>query len=134
MALTPAWKNLEGMWLVQREENMDAYLKELGINWLFRKMAKAASIYVNVVVKEGGLIQMQAVTKPTIIEQPVNDFRVDGPETVVIVNGLKHRAVTKWHDGKLITSYSQSEDGSVPASKITRQIVNGELDQVSSFF
>uniref|UniRef100_A0A8W8KP65 Lipocalin/cytosolic fatty-acid binding domain-containing protein n=1 Tax=Magallana gigas TaxID=29159 RepID=A0A8W8KP65_MAGGI len=149
MALAEIENSVAGVWVLQKNENLDEYLKEIGVNFVLRKLAAAASSTMTISVEDG---QVRINTKgpkdsdhkfhlDTEVES--NDPQ-DNPMKAVVkwtdgklvthskpTEGSKAKetkvALVTWKDGKLITEAKPVEGSNGKATRVEREVVDGEL-------
>lgn len=123
MALEEIKEQLGGKWKLDRSENFDEFLKELGLNVVFRKMAETAKPVVEFTV-EDDVVKM--ISKVSFFNQVIT-IKLDG-EYQQSFEGLEMNCKSKWEDNKLITEASPI-DGKGKPQKFQRERINDELVQ-----
>ncbi|XP_052072546.1 sodium/calcium exchanger regulatory protein 1-like [Mytilus californianus] len=123
MALEEIKSELGGKWKLDRSENFDEFLKELGLNIVFRKLAGAATPTVEFTV-EDGIIKM--ISKVSFFNQ-VLTFDLD-KEHVQSFEGSEMNCKTRWEESKLITEATPMNEKQKPQT-FQRQKLNDELVQ-----
>lgn len=123
MALEEIKSQLGGKWKLDRSENFDEFLKELGLNIVFRKLAGAATPTIEFTVEDETI---KMTSKVSFFNQ-VLTFRLD-KEHVQSFEGSEMNCKSKWEDGKLITEATPINDKQKPQI-FQRQKLNDELVQ-----
>ncbi|KAL5017435.1 hypothetical protein ScPMuIL_007024 [Solemya velum] len=111
-------------WKLDRSENFDEFLKELGLNVVFRKMASAATPTIQLNM-EGDMVNI--VSKVAFFNHVIK-IKVGG-EVEQTFEGLKMKCTSRWEDGTLITEAIPCDDGRGKPQTFHRQLVDGELVQ-----
>lgn len=123
MALEEIKSQLCGKWKLDRSENFDEFLKELGLNVVFRKMAESAKPVVEFTIEEEAV---KMISKVSFFNQVIT-IKLDG-EYQQSFEGTEMKCNSKWEDNKLITEASPI-DGKGKKQKFQRERVNDELVQ-----
>ncbi|KAL5017368.1 hypothetical protein ScPMuIL_006957 [Solemya velum] len=123
MALQEIEGKFCGVWKLDRSENFDGYLKEVGVNFMLRKMAGVAGETVTITVEGDQVRILTKGPRETDIKfRPGQAFESrdthDNPLEVT----------TTLEDGVLYTD-AKAMNSKGKDHRITRDIVNGELVQ-----
>ncbi|XP_062579499.1 fatty acid-binding protein, heart-like isoform X1 [Saccostrea cucullata] len=122
MALAEIEKTIAGVWVLERNENLDEYLKEIGVNFVLRKLAAAASSTMTISVEDG---QVRIHTKGP--KDSDHKFHLDTEVESSDPQDNPMKATVTWKDGKLITEAKPTEGSKGKATRVERELVNGEL-------
>ncbi|XP_052073931.1 cellular retinoic acid-binding protein 2-like [Mytilus californianus] len=123
MALDEIKAQICGKWKLDRSENFDEFLKELGLNVVFRKMAESAKPVVEFTVEDNTI---KMISKVSFFNQVIN-IKLDG-EYQQSFEGTEMNCNSKWENNKLITE-ANPIDGKGKTQKFQRERVNDELVQ-----
>ncbi|KAK3084086.1 hypothetical protein FSP39_007900 [Pinctada imbricata] len=124
MALDSIVDLLGGKWKLDRSENFDNFLKEMGLNVVFRKMAGAAKPCIEVKVEDG---VVKIISKVSFFNK-VMTIRLD-EEYKETFDGLEMNCHSRWENGKLITEAIPAGEGKGKPQTFIRERVNDELVQ-----
>ncbi|XP_069135370.1 fatty acid-binding protein, adipocyte-like [Argopecten irradians] len=115
-------KTIGGVWVLVKNENLDEYLKEIGVNFVLRKLAAAASSTMTI-TREGNEIRI--VTKGP----KDTDVKFElGKELVSHdPNDNEMKATVTWSEGILTTDSSPTEGSKGKATMVKRWIENDQL-------
>ncbi|OWF48078.1 fatty acid-binding protein, heart-like [Mizuhopecten yessoensis] len=109
-----------GEWKLMNSEGLDEYLKFIGLNFLFRKVAGNASCTVIISVEEN---KVRLITKgPKTQDHAFNlNTEVDDSDPV----GNEMTAVVTFEDGKLVTNSKPRNKSNAKVTKVTREVIAG---------
>ncbi|KAJ8312421.1 hypothetical protein KUTeg_009794, partial [Tegillarca granosa] len=124
MALDEIKSLVGGKWKLDRSENFDDFLKALGLNVVFRKMASAAKPVIEIKV-DGDTVKI--ISKVSFFNQ-VMSFKLD-EDYKQSFEGLEMNCRSRWEDGKLITDAKPVNEGKGKPQKFIRERKNDELVQ-----
>lgn len=124
MALEEIQTQLGGKWKLDRSENFDEFLKELGLNVVFRKMAGAAKPVIEIKIENE---TVNIVSKVSFFNQVIS-FKLDEPYQQNY-EGLEMNCMSRWENGKIITEANPVAEGKGKPQKFVREITNEELVQ-----
>ncbi|XP_052219407.1 cellular retinoic acid-binding protein 1-like isoform X2 [Dreissena polymorpha] len=117
-------KQLCGCWVLDRSENFDEALGEMGLNVVFRKLASHAKPSMEISLEDGKVkINAKAAFFTQTMILPINEPYEQEFE------GIKMKCLTRWEDNKLITEANPVEPDKHKAQKFHRERVNDELVQ-----
>lgn len=122
MALAEIENSIAGVWVLQKNENLDEYLKEIGVNFVLRKLAAAASSTMTISVEDG---QVRINTKGP--KDSDHKFHLDTEVESNDPQDNPMKAVVKWTDGKLVTHSKPTEGSKAKETKVVREVVDGQL-------
>ncbi|XP_062579500.1 fatty acid-binding protein, adipocyte-like isoform X2 [Saccostrea cucullata] len=122
MALAEIEKTIAGVWVLERNENLDEYLKEIGVNFVLRKLAAAASSTMTISVEDG---QVRIHTKGP--KDSDHKFHLDTEVESSDPQDNPMKAVVKWTEGKLVTHSMPTAGSKAKETKVTRELVDGQL-------
>ncbi|XP_061183537.1 fatty acid-binding protein, heart-like [Saccostrea echinata] len=122
MALAEIEKTIAGVWILDRNENLDEYLKEIGVNFVLRKLAAAANSTMTITVEDE---QVRIHTKGP--KDSDHNFSLDTEVESSDPQDNPMKATVTWEDGKLITEAKPTEGSKGKATRVERELVNGEL-------
>ncbi|KAK3083623.1 hypothetical protein FSP39_000421 [Pinctada imbricata] len=123
-ALEEIEKSIVGTWVLTKNENLDGYLKEIGVNFVLRKLANAASSTMTISVDQTTQ-KVRIVTKGP--KDSDHEFSLD---TEVESNDPQDnlmRATVTWEEGKLVTDSKPAPGSKAKATKVIRSIEDGNL-------
>ncbi|KAK3596538.1 hypothetical protein CHS0354_013222 [Potamilus streckersoni] len=123
MALAEIQQQLAGVWVLQTNENLDEYLKEIGVGFVLRKLAAAASSTMTITI-EGEKIRI--VTKGAKDTEAFFALGEEFDNTDPQDNPVK--AIATWNDGCLFTDARPVDPNKGKAQQVERRIVNGNLE------
>ncbi|KAL3856648.1 hypothetical protein ACJMK2_011376 [Sinanodonta woodiana] len=124
-ALEEIKEKLVGTWKVDRGENVEDFFRELGLNFITRKLA-ARGKPVSTISIEGDEITLAIQTPFWTMK---DTFKLD-EEFEKVTEGVKLKAVATYKDGKLIIKQTPIEEGSsVKPQEVHRERVGEELLQ-----
>ncbi|XP_052801536.1 sodium/calcium exchanger regulatory protein 1-like isoform X2 [Mya arenaria] len=113
-----------GCWILERSENFDDALKEMGLNVVFRKLASHAKPSMEIELEDGKVkINAKAAFFTQTMVFPINEPYEQEFE------GIKMKCMTKWENNKLVTEAIPEEPDKHKAQKFHRERVNDELVQ-----
>ncbi|KAL3858256.1 hypothetical protein ACJMK2_012853 [Sinanodonta woodiana] len=124
MALAEIKAQLGGNWKLDRSENFEEALKEMGMNLLIRKLAGAVSSSLEIDVVDN---LVRIVAKASLFSRTIT-FKLN-EEYEEEFEGINMKCVSTWEDGKLKTTSEPKEAGKVKPQKFVRERVNDELVQ-----
>ncbi|XP_041349584.1 sodium/calcium exchanger regulatory protein 1-like [Gigantopelta aegis] len=124
MALEEIKKKFGGKWKLDRSENFEDFLKEVGANVVMRKLAATSSPEMTISV-EGDVIKI--VIKSLVMTREEN-IKL-GEEYESEMRGVKLSNVMVYEDGKLKIKSDPITSG-YKAQQLDRDVVDGELVQV----
>ncbi|XP_069136346.1 cellular retinoic acid-binding protein 2-like isoform X2 [Argopecten irradians] len=124
MALDEIRAELGGKWKLDRSENFDEVLKELGLNIVFRKMAAVAKPVIEFTIEEN---VVNLISKVSFFNQ-VMKIKLD-EEYTQSFEGIDMKCNSRWEGKKLITEATPAVEGKGKPQKFTRERVNDELVQ-----
>ncbi|XP_048743547.1 fatty acid-binding protein, heart-like isoform X1 [Ostrea edulis] len=122
MALAEIENTIAGIWVLQKNENLDEYLKEIGVNFVLRKLAAAASSTMTISVEDD---QVRIHTKGP--KDSDHKFHLDTEVESNDPQDNPMKALVTWKDGKLITEAKPTEGSNGKATRVEREVVDGEL-------
>uniref|UniRef100_K1QS53 Fatty acid-binding protein, heart n=1 Tax=Magallana gigas TaxID=29159 RepID=K1QS53_MAGGI len=122
MALAEIENSVAGVWVLQKNENLDEYLKEIGVNFVLRKLAAAASSTMTISVEDG---QVRINTKGP--KDSDHKFHLDTEVESNDPQDNPMKAVVKWTDGKLVTHSKPTEGSKAKETKVVREVLDGQL-------
>uniref|UniRef100_A0A0K0DXV4 Lipocalin/cytosolic fatty-acid binding domain-containing protein n=1 Tax=Strongyloides stercoralis TaxID=6248 RepID=A0A0K0DXV4_STRER len=111
-----------GEWINPISENMDEYLKECGIGFALRQLAKTIKDK-NIIVIEGD--KCSFISKSTFKNHTISII-LNEKTLITTIDGRKHYSIFIYDDGKLIEQQFPYNEGD-KISTITRYIENGKL-------
>ncbi|XP_060074484.1 cellular retinoic acid-binding protein 2-like [Ylistrum balloti] len=124
MALEEIRAELGGKWKLDRSENFDEVLKELGLNIVFRKMAAVAKPVIEFTVEDN---VVNLISKVSFFNQ-VMTFKLN-EEYTQSFEGLDMNCYSRWEDKKLITDAKPVVEGKGKPQRFQRERINDELVQ-----
>ncbi|CEF69472.1 Cytosolic fatty-acid binding domain and Calycin-like domain and Calycin domain-containing protein [Strongyloides ratti] len=111
-----------GEWIDSVFENMDEYLKEVGIGFLIRKLAKT--------IKDKCIMKIEGDKVTLITESTFKNHTISwvmNEKTLInTIDGRKHYSIFTYENGKMIENQFPYNKGD-KISTITRHIENGKL-------
>ncbi|XP_078337579.1 fatty acid-binding protein, heart-like [Crassostrea virginica] len=117
-------ETIAGVWALYRNENLDGYLKECGVNFIIRKVAQAACMYVTMVISvEDGQLRIQNKGPKT------TDHKAH-LGTEILITDLMHnpmKEVHTWSDNQLITVSEPTEGSRALPTRVIRELVGETL-------
>ncbi|XP_048753174.1 fatty acid-binding protein, heart-like [Ostrea edulis] len=124
MDVTGIENTIAGVWALHRNENLDGYLKECGVNFILRKLAQAACLCITMVitVEDGQLRIQNKGPKHTDHKAPLG--------TEIHITDLMHnpmKEVHTWSDNQLITISVPTQGSKALPTKVVRELVDGHL-------
>ncbi|XP_052718087.1 fatty acid-binding protein, heart-like [Crassostrea angulata] len=115
---------IAGVWALYRNENLDGYLKECGVNFILRKLAQAASLYVTMVISmEDGQLRIQN-------KGPKNTDHKAPLGTEIFITDLMHnpmKEVHTWDKNQLVTVSEPTPGSKALPTRVIRELVEGQL-------
>ncbi|XP_021374330.1 cellular retinoic acid-binding protein 2-like isoform X2 [Mizuhopecten yessoensis] len=124
MAMDEIHAELGGKWKLDRSENFDEVLKELGLNILFRKMASVAKPVIEFTVEEN---IVNLISKVSFFNQ-VMEFKLN-EEYTQSFEGIDMICFSRWEDKKLITEAKPAVEGKGKPQRFQRERINDEIIQ-----
>ncbi|XP_033747826.1 cellular retinoic acid-binding protein 2-like isoform X2 [Pecten maximus] len=124
MALDEIRAELGGKWKLDRSENFDEVLKELGLNIVFRKMAAVAKPVIEFTIEDN---VVNLISKVSFFNQ-VMTFKLN-EEYTQSFEGIDMKCYSRWEDKKLITEATPMVEGKGKPQRFQRERVNDELVQ-----
>ncbi|XP_060074609.1 fatty acid-binding protein 9-like [Ylistrum balloti] len=121
-ALDEVVQTIGGVWVLVRNENLDEYLKEIGVNFVLRKLAAAASSTMTI-TREGN--QIRIVTKGPKDTDVI--FELNKEVLSHDPNDNEMKATVTWSGGKLTTDSEPTEGSKGKATLVERWIEGEEL-------
>ncbi|XP_069135368.1 fatty acid-binding protein homolog 5-like [Argopecten irradians] len=113
-------KKFSGKWKLTKNENLDDYLKLIGLNFIMRKAAGAAGCTVEISI-EGDKVRL--ITKGPRTSD--DSFRLhetlDDKDPV----GNELTATVTFEDGKLVTKSEPRNNSKAKKTTVTREIIPG---------
>ncbi|KAK3084849.1 hypothetical protein FSP39_020134 [Pinctada imbricata] len=125
MALAEIESTLCGTWMLQRSENLDEYLKAVGINFVMRKMANSASSTMTISVDKNTEKVRIIIKGPK--KETNNEFSLNTEVEIMDPQDNPVKATLTWEDGKLVTNSEPATGSKAKVTKVTREIKDGEL-------
>ncbi|VDI46749.1 Hypothetical predicted protein [Mytilus galloprovincialis] len=122
MALAEIGSSIAGTWILVKNENLDDYLKEIGVNFVLRKIAAAASSTMIISV-EGD--QVRIITKGP--KDSDHSFKLGEEVESNDPQDNPMKATVNWEDGKLITTAKPTEGSKAKATRVERRIEGDQL-------
>ncbi|XP_066268984.1 sodium/calcium exchanger regulatory protein 1-like [Branchiostoma lanceolatum] len=110
--------SISGKWKLDRSENFEEFLEEMGAPWIARKAA-AKSSPTQEIVLNGDEIEVKI---SSMMSNNVMKFTV-GTEFETEWSKQKSKAIANWEDGKLVVK----ENGANGEVVTTRHVEGGEL-------
>lgn len=111
-----------GAWKLDRSENFDDYLKELGVNAIVRLLAVKSSPVVRISM-DGDVMD---VTTDAGFFTKTTKILFDGKEFIDDNNGVKYKCTAVKDGDKVVVQAHPLEDKYRP-QVVTREVVNQEL-------
>ncbi|XP_067671066.1 cellular retinoic acid-binding protein 2-like [Haliotis asinina] len=121
MALEEIQQKFSGKWKLCRSEKFEDLMKEMGVNIVARKLAAAGKPEQEVEVKDG---KIRILYKTGFWDREDN-FTLD-EEFENERNGVKHKVIASYSDGKLET-IATPIDSELPSQRTVRDVVDGEM-------
>uniref|UniRef100_A0A0K0D979 FABP domain-containing protein n=1 Tax=Angiostrongylus cantonensis TaxID=6313 RepID=A0A0K0D979_ANGCA len=114
--------SFEGKWILDKSDNFDEYMKEIGVSLLVRKAAAYLKVHLEI-KKEGDkwICQQTSTFKNSTLE-----FKLDEEFEENTPDGRTVKSLIKFVDGKLIHTQTPIKTDDKP-SLITRWIENDHL-------
>ncbi|XP_019632864.1 PREDICTED: fatty acid-binding protein homolog 9-like [Branchiostoma belcheri] len=110
--------SIAGKWKLDRSENFEEFLEEMGAPWIARKAAAKSSPTQEVIINGDNLeIKLSSIMSTNIMKFTI------GTEFESEWGGKKNKAVASWEDGKLV----MKETGENGETVTTRHVEGGEL-------
>ncbi|KAJ8312412.1 hypothetical protein KUTeg_009785 [Tegillarca granosa] len=127
MAMEEIKAKFVGKWKVDRSENFDDFLKEVGVNFALRKIASLAKPVMDITIEEGDKVK---IAMHIGIKDQIDMFKF-GEEYEKEMDGNKLKATATFEDGKIkITIYC----GDVVCKQIKNKFVGKwKLDRSENF-
>ncbi|XP_046325711.2 fatty acid-binding protein, adipocyte-like isoform X2 [Haliotis rufescens] len=125
MALEEIKTMFAGKWKLDRSENFDEFLKEMGVNVLLRKMAESSRPEQVIEVKDG---QIRISTKTGLSNQ--DDVFDLGKECEIETNTVKHKVKVVYSDGRMVVT-SRPVGSDLKPQRICRELIQDEMVMVS---
>ncbi|XP_033748126.1 fatty acid-binding protein, adipocyte-like [Pecten maximus] len=121
-ALEEVVNTIGGVWVLDKNENLDDYLKEIGVNFMLRKLATVASSTMTI-TREGNEIRI--VTKGP----KDTDVKFELGKEVVShdPNDNELKAIVTWSGGKLTTDSTPTDGSKAKATLVERWIEDDQL-------
>ncbi|XP_062612370.1 fatty acid-binding protein, heart-like [Saccostrea cucullata] len=117
-------ETIAGVWSFHRDENLDGYLKECGVNFILRKLARAACLCITMVISiEEGQLRIQN-------KGPKNTDHKAHLGTEIHITDLNHNPMMEvhtWANNQLITMSRPTEGSKALPTKVIRELVDGHL-------
>ncbi|WKX92151.1 hypothetical protein Q1695_010294 [Nippostrongylus brasiliensis] len=114
--------SFEGVWVSDKSENFDEYMKEVGVGLIARKAA--AHIKVQLEIKKEG--DMWVCLQTSTFKNTKLEFKLGEEFEETTPDGRKFKSLIKLLDGKLVHTQTPINAEDKP-STITRWIENGRL-------
>ncbi|OWF48080.1 Fatty acid-binding protein, adipocyte [Mizuhopecten yessoensis] len=121
-ALEDVVKTIGGVWVLVRNENLDEYLKEIGVNFVLRKLAAAASSTMTITREDNKIRIVTKGPKDTDVSFELNKEVVSHDP-----NDNEMKATVTWDAGKLTTDSSPTEGSKGKATLVERMMVDDQL-------
>ncbi|XP_067671080.1 sodium/calcium exchanger regulatory protein 1-like [Haliotis asinina] len=121
MALQEIKTMFAGKWKLDRSENFDVFLKEMGVNVLLRKMAESSRPEQVIEVKDG---QIRISTKTGLSTQ--DDVFELGKECEIETNKVKHKVKVTYIDGRVVVN-SRPMAPDLKPQRICRELIDNEM-------
>ena len=108
-------EKLVGKWKCIENENMDEFLKKLGVGFMIRKVGASLKPTVTITFEKGEWI----IKSETSVKNTVNTFKIDEEKDEELPDGKKVRSTTTLEGNKMI--HTQRNNGTIVCI-ITREI------------
>ncbi|XP_033748123.1 fatty acid-binding protein, heart-like [Pecten maximus] len=114
-------KKFSGKWKLRNSEGLDEYLKFIGLNFVFRKVATAASCTVDISVEED---KIRLITHGPKTSNDVFNLNTELEDTDPVGNEMT--AVVTFEGGNLVTNSKPRNKSKAKETKVTREIIKGD--------